>query len=420
MRPSFAHFRSALYASAVAGVMSIAGCASLPPPTAELDTAQQALARAEAADADQYAADDLAAARSALQAAQAAQARGRNDDARDGALAAAAAADLARVRSSAARVRADWRQKEDELATLRSHLQMPAAQAGEDPLDIPVPAGGPEQRLQALDADIRLNPFAQYERLQARQAVTALATVSRKALPAALARADQRVAIAELAARVEAARRELDRMERERSELLVEASRRDAERARAEAERLRIQAQLQAEEAERLRAQAQQAEAALDGAQAEQQAKADAARAQEAALARKEAELVAGAKLPPVQRDARGEVFTLAGDAFASGQAKLTAKAAASLKALGLYLAALPGGPVQVVGYTDSQGDPAANRSLSERRAQQVRAALVAAGLERARVTAQGRGEEAPVADNRTAAGRAKNRRVEIVVAPKS
>lgn len=420
MRPSFAHFRSALYASAVAGVMSIAGCASLPPPTAELDTAQQALARAEAADADQYAADDLAAARNALQAAQAAQARGRNDDARDGALAAAAAADLARVRSSAARVRADWRQKEDELATLRSHLQMPAAQAGEDPLDIPVAAGGPEQRLQALDADIRLNPFAQYERLQARQAVTALATVSRKALPAALARADQRVAIAELAARVEAARRELDRMERERSELLVEASRRDAERARAEAERLRIQAQLQAEEAERLRAQAQQAEAALDGAQAEQQAKADAARAQEAALARKEAELVAGAKLPPVQRDARGEVFTLAGDAFASGQAKLTAKAAASLKALGLYLAALPGGPVQVVGYTDSQGDPAANRSLSERRAQQVRAALVAAGLERARVTAQGRGEEAPVADNRTAAGRAKNRRVEIVVAPKS
>ncbi|MFZ5606122.1 MAG: OmpA family protein [Pseudomonadota bacterium] len=422
MRPSFAYFRNALYVPAVAGVMLIAACASLPPPTAELDTAQQALARAEAADADQYAADDLAAARNALQAAQAAQARGRNDEARDGALAAAAEADLARVRSSAARTRADWRQMQDELATLRSHLQMPAAQAGDadDPLGVPVPAGTPEQRLQALDADIRLNPFAQYERLQARQALAALATVSRKALPAALARADQRVAIAELAARVEAARRALDRMERERSELLVEASRRAAERARAEAERLRIQAQLQAEEAERLRAQAQQAEAALDGAQAEQQAKAEAARAQEAALARKEAELVAGARLPPVQRDARGEVFILAGDAFASGQAKLTSKAAASLKALGLYLAALPGGPVQVVGYTDSQGDPAANRRLSEQRAQQVRAALVAAGLERARVTAQGRGEEDPVADNRTAAGRAKNRRVEVVVTPKS
>nr|WP_275672467.1 OmpA family protein [Thermomonas alba] len=399
----------------------IAACASLPPPTAELDTAQQALARAEAADADQYAADALAAARSALQAAQVASARGRNDEARDGALAAAAEADLAWVRSSAAKVRADWRQKQDELTRLRRQLQMPVeAGAADVPLDIPVPAGTPEQRLQALDADIRLNPFAQYERLQARQALAALATVSRKALPAALARAQQRVEIAELAARVEAARRALDRMERERSELLVEASRRDAERARAEAERLRIQAQLQAEEAERLRAQAQQAEAALDGAQAEQQAKAEAARAQEAALARKEAELVAGAKLPPMQRDARGEVYTLAGDAFAPGQAKLTPAAAASLKALGLYLAALPGGPVQVIGYTDNQGDAAANRSLSERRAQQVRAALVAAGVERARVTAQGRGAEAPVADNRTAAGRAKNRRVEVVVAQKS
>ncbi|MFN7183578.1 MAG: hypothetical protein ACK4MZ_05215, partial [Thermomonas haemolytica] len=66
MRPSFAYFRNALYVPAVAGVMLVAGCASLPPPTAELDTAQQALARAEAADADQYAADDLAAARNAL------------------------------------------------------------------------------------------------------------------------------------------------------------------------------------------------------------------------------------------------------------------------------------------------------------------------------------------------------------------
>ncbi len=421
MRPSFAYFRKALYLPFCAGVTLIAACASLPPPTAELDTAQQALARAEAADADQYAADALAAARSALQAAQVASARGRNDEARDGALAAAAEADLAWVRSSAAKVRADWRQKQDELTRLRRQLQMPVeAGAADVPLDIPVPAGTPEQRLQALDADIRLNPFAQYERLQARQALAALATVSRKALPAALARAQQRVEIAELAARVEAARRALDRMERERSELLVEASRRDAERARAEAERLRIQAQLQAEEAERLRAQAQQAEAALDGAQAEQQAKAEAARAQEAALARKEAELVAGAKLPPMQRDARGEVYTLAGDAFAPGQAKLTPAAAASLKALGLYLAALPGGPVQVIGYTDNQGDAAANRSLSERRAQQVRAALVAAGVERARVTAQGRGAEAPVADNRTAAGRAKNRRVEVVVAQKS
>src|SRR5690606_33413042 len=155
------------------------------------------------------------------------------------------------------------------------------------------------------------------------------------------------------------------------------------------------------------------------GAQAEQQGKVDAAREKEAALARKEAELVAGAKLPPLRRDANSEVFTLAGDAFASGQAQLTRSAAASVKALGIYLAALPGGAVQVVGHSDSQGDAATNQALSEKRAQQVRAGLVAAGLARARVTAQGRGAAEPVADNGSAAGRARNRRVEIIVSVK-
>ena len=72
---------------------------------------------------------------------------------------------------------------------------------------------------------------------------------------------------------------------------------------------------------------------------------------------------------------------------------------------------------VEVSGHTDSVGSDAANQALSERRAQQVRATLVEAGLARARVEAQGLGEGEPVADNANAAGRAKNRRVEIVVA---
>ena len=75
---------------------------------------------------------------------------------------------------------------------------------------------------------------------------------------------------------------------------------------------------------------------------------------------------------------------------------------------------------VQVIGHTDSQGDAAANQRLSEQRAQQVRASLVAAGLARDRVGAQGRGAAEPVADNGTAAGRAKNRRVDIIVATKN
>ena len=56
-----------------------------------------------------------------------------------------------------------------------------------------------------------------------------------------------------------------------------------------------------------------------------------------------------------------------------------------------------------------------ANRALSQRRADAVRTALANAGFAAGRISAQGQGEDAPVADNMTAAGRAKNRRVEII-----
>ena len=419
MRPSFAHFPTRGHARicGLAIAFALAGCASLPPPTAELDAAQQAVARAENADADQYAAAELAQARDALARAQAAMARGREDDARLDANAATADADLARVLSQAATTRADRRQREAELAALRARLQVAgAATVDGDPLEWAPAAGTPAQRLQQLDADPRLNPFAQYERLQARQAVAAAATASRREQPAALQLADRRVGIAEQAARIEAARRGLDAMDRERSELLVEASRRDAERARAEAERLRLEAQVQAEEAARLRAQAEQAEAVIDGARIDREAQAAAARAKEIALARQEAELVAGAKLPPSRQDARGQVFTLAGEAFGSGQAQLTAGAAASVRALGTYLARLGFSGVEVVGHTDSQGNPEANQRLSQQRAEAVRAALAEAGLGRGKTSARGAGDGEPVADNATPAGRARNRRVEIVI----
>lgn len=282
------------------------------------------------------------------------------------------------------------------------------------------------QRLSALDADPRTNLLAAYERLQARQAIAALDIADRRERPGAWYVAERRVQIAEIAARTQAMQREVDRLDRERSELLVEASRQDAARARAEAERLRVQAQIQAEEAERLRQQAlaeaqakQQVEAVLEGVTDAQTAKLAAAREKEAALAREEAELVAGAKLPAARRDARGELFTLAGDAFASGQATLTASAAGSVRALAEYLKAMPGAKVRIDGHTDSQGAADANLKLSQRRADAVRDALVAAGVPRSSIQAAGHGAAQPVADNATAAGRARNRRVEVMVSGK-
>jgi outer membrane protein OmpA-like peptidoglycan-associated protein len=418
MRPSFAHFGFTRHAFAcwLAMAFALSGCASLPPPTAEFDAAQQALARAQDADADQYAPAEIAQARSGLERAQEAMTRGRDNEARAAALAATADADLARVLSAAAAAGADRRQRQAELAELRRRLQLPEDRAQPNPLSWPVSADTPALRLQQLDADPRLAAFAQYERLQARQALTAMVAATRRALPAASQLAERRVAIAEQAARIEAARRQIDALDRERSDLLLEASRRDAERARAESERLRLQAQVQAEEAARLREEAEQAQAVLQGAQIDRDADVAAAREQEIALAREEAELVAGAKLPPSRQDARGQVFTLGGDAFASGQAQLTRGAAASVRALGTYLARLGFTGVEVVGHTDSQGNPEANQRLSQQRADAVRAGLVEAGLGRGKSSARGEGDLEPVADNGTAAGRARNRRVDIIV----
>lgn len=68
-----------------------------------------------------------------------------------------------------------------------------------------------------------------------------------------------------------------------------------------------------------------------------------------------------------------------------------------------------------VIGHTDSIGSDAYNMRLGQRRAEAVRAFLISQGV-RQRIDASSRGEREPVADNRTAAGRAKNRRVVIEV----
>ncbi len=71
---------------------------------------------------------------------------------------------------------------------------------------------------------------------------------------------------------------------------------------------------------------------------------------------------------------------------------------------------------VIVVGHTDSVGTDAYNLKLSERRAEAVKAYLVSLGVSKNRVYTEGKGESEPTADNKTAAGRAKNRRVEVEV----
>jgi OOP family OmpA-OmpF porin len=71
---------------------------------------------------------------------------------------------------------------------------------------------------------------------------------------------------------------------------------------------------------------------------------------------------------------------------------------------------------VIAVGHTDSVGSDKYNEKLSLRRAASVKTYLVSKGIEPSKVYTEGKGEKQPVADNKTKAGRAKNRRVEIEV----
>jgi len=101
---------------------------------------------------------------------------------------------------------------------------------------------------------------------------------------------------------------------------------------------------------------------------------------------------------------------------FITGSAQLTAKAKAELDKGANILTEHSTLNVTINGYTDITGKPATNLALSKKRAESVKAYWVKKGVSANRLTANGYGIENPIADNKTAAGRTKNRRVEFKV----
>jgi outer membrane protein OmpA-like peptidoglycan-associated protein len=109
-----------------------------------------------------------------------------------------------------------------------------------------------------------------------------------------------------------------------------------------------------------------------------------------------------------------GATLVLEGVYFETGKAVLKPESQAALNRVAESLKGNPDVKVEVGGYTDNTGSRATNRRLSTARANAVRDYLISQGVDAARLTAKGYGPDKPVADNKTVAGRAANRRVEL------
>ncbi|ADE15858.1 OmpA/MotB domain protein [Nitrosococcus halophilus Nc 4] len=182
--------------------------------------------------------------------------------------------------------------------------------------------------------------------------------------------AQRRAAIAEVAAAEKAAQAEIKNLGQERQQMLMEVRE-------------------------------------LEARQAREQAKMAEARTRE--LEQRLAELDA-------EKTKRGYVLTLGDILFEVDRAELTPGGMQNLFRLVTFLKEYPDREVVIEGHTDSTGSAVYNQELSQRRADSVYKFLMNNGISPERIVARGYGEAYPVAPNDTAAGRQRNRRVEIVI----
>ena len=179
-----------------------------------------------------------------------------------------------------------------------------------------------------------------------------------------------------------------------------------AARIKTEANLADVQRQREALKVEVARTQAEKAKVEADREQIKQERDALASR-------------LSGAlgKVSATERTGRGLVVSLSGGIlFETGKSALKTNAKVSLAKLSGILLMIPNANIQVEGHTDSAGTEATNAKLSMDRASAVKDFLKSQGVEEARMSAKGLGSSQPVAPNETADGKAKNRRVEIIV----
>lgn len=189
----------------------------------------------------------------------------------------------------------------------------------------------------------------------------------------------------------------------------VEIAMAQAATAEAEARRVKL-----GEERERSRLDARTREADAAHADADATRIAAAGAATQAAIQAEDMQRQIAALQAKVTE--RGIVLTLGDVLFSSGRADLKSGATSNLDRLVAFLNQYPGRSVAIEGHTDDVGSDDSNQGLSQRRAESVKSFLVQQGIDTARITATGKGERQPVADNQSEGGRQQNRRVEVII----
>ncbi|MCP4699249.1 MAG: OmpA family protein [Gammaproteobacteria bacterium] len=180
------------------------------------------------------------------------------------------------------------------------------------------------------------------------------------------------------------AEQKMERLSKEKDQVVLRSREREAERAKREAEIKAREAEIARERAELERARVKELEKQLLELQA--------------------------------KKTDRGLVLTLGDVLFASGKANLLGGAMHTIDKLADFLNENPGRKVLIEGHTDSRGSEEYNLTLSQHRADAVRLALLTRNVRADRIRATGYGESTPVADNASEAGRQRNRRVEIII----
>jgi outer membrane protein OmpA-like peptidoglycan-associated protein len=234
--------------------------------------------------------------------------------------------------------------------------------------------------------------------------------------------ARQTIQFAEDARALSAERQEAERIQNEKNAAASAA----AAKAKAEADATaaaaaKRQAELTAQQKAAAEMAAQQAAAKAAAEQAalqakEQAARDEAARAQAATAALRARLLQQLNEVLQTTDTPRGLVVNMADVLFETGKYALSQDAQLKLAKLSGIIQAHPGLNLAIEGHTDTTGSADFNMKLSQQRADTVREFLVSQGLSPDTITAKGMGEDNPVADNSTAAGRKQNRRVEIIV----